>query len=43
MLVPMKHRYESAGVLTMGSPRTLKLVLITSGQPVRFSNALMIL
>jgi len=30
----MKQRYESSGVFTIGSPRTLKLVLMTTGEPV---------
>ena len=30
----MKQRNASSGVLTMGSPRTLKEVLISTGQPV---------
>jgi hypothetical protein len=34
----MKHRKASSGVQTMGSPRTLKLVLTTTGQPVRRLN-----
>ena len=36
MFVRMKHRYASCGVHTIGSPRTLKLVLITIGTPVSF-------
>ena len=43
MFVNMKHRYASLGVFTMGSPLTLKLVLIMTGQPVLSLNALMIL
>jgi hypothetical protein len=31
--VPMKQRKASSGVQTIGSLRTLKLVLITIGQP----------
>ena len=31
----MKHRNASSGVQTIGSLRTLKLVLITTGQPVK--------
>ena len=34
MSVPMKQRKASSGVHTIGSPRTLKLVLTTTGQPV---------
>lgn len=34
MFVAMKHSKESSGAQTIGAPRTLKLVLITSGQPV---------
>ena len=34
MSVPMKQRKASAGVQTMGSPRTLKLVFTTTGHPV---------
>ncbi len=34
MSVIMKQRYASSGVHTIGSLRTLKLVLIMSGQPV---------
>jgi hypothetical protein len=30
----MKQRKASSGVPTMGSPRTLKLVFTTTGQPV---------
>jgi len=41
--VPMKHFQASSGVHTMGSPRTLKLVLTRTGHPVsarkRSSNA----
>ena len=33
--VPMKQRKASSGVHTIGSPRTLKLVLTSTGQPVR--------
>ena len=33
--VPMKQRSASCGVQTIGSPRTLKLVLISTGLPVR--------
>ena len=33
--VPMKQRKASSGVHTMGSPRTLKLVLTSTEQPVR--------
>jgi hypothetical protein len=36
--VPMKHRNASSGVHTMGSPRTLKLVFTSTGQPVRRLN-----
>ena len=36
--VPKKQRSASAGVQTIGSPRTLKLVLINTGQPVRCLN-----
>ncbi len=32
---PMKQRKASSGVQTIGSPRTLKLVLTNTGQPVR--------
>jgi hypothetical protein len=35
MSLPMKQRKASSGVQTIGSPRTLKLVLIRIGQPVR--------
>ena len=35
----MKQRHASAGVHTMGSPSTLKLVLTSTGQPVRALNA----
>ena len=38
MLVPMKQRKASSGVPTIGSPRTLKLVLTITGQPVRALN-----
>lgn len=34
----MKHRKASSGVQTIGSPRTLKLVLTRTGQPVRSMN-----
>ena len=34
MSVPMKQRKASSGVQTIGSPRTLKLVLTRHGQPV---------
>ena len=34
MSVPMKQRKASSGVQTIGSPRTLKLVLTMTGQPV---------
>ena len=37
--VPMKQRKASSGVHTIGSPRTLKLVLTSTGQPVRSLNA----
>ena len=37
--VPMKQRNASSGVHTIGSPRTLKLVLTTPEQPVRRLNA----
>src|SRR5258708_22063531 len=37
--VPMKQRKASSGVHTIGSPRTLKLGLTTTGQPVRCLNA----
>ena len=40
MWVRMKHRYASAGVQTIGSPRTLNEVLTTTPQPVSCSNAL---
>ena len=39
MLVAMKQRYACSGAQTIGSPRTLKLVLMSTGQPVRDSNA----
>ena len=32
----MKHRNASSGLHTIGSPRTLKLVLTSTGQPVLF-------
>ena len=32
--MPMKQRKASSGVQTIGSPRTLKLVLTITGQPV---------
>ena len=35
MCVRMKHLKASSGVQTIGSPRTLKLVLMISGVPVR--------
>ena len=34
--VARKQRYASAGVQTIGSPRTLKLVFTRMGQPVRW-------
>ena len=34
MFVEAKQFQASCGVLTIGSPRTLKLVLIRTGQPV---------
>ena len=34
MLVLMKQRKGSSGVQTMGSPLTLKLVLMSTGHPV---------
>ena len=37
--VRMKQVYASEGVQTIGSPRTLKLVLTRTAQPVRRSNA----
>ena len=40
MSVPMKQRKASAGVQTMGSPRTLKLVFTMTGQSVVALNAL---
>ena len=40
MFVDMKHRYACSGSQTIGSPRTLKLVLMITGQPVFCSNAL---
>ena len=33
--VPMKQRKASSGVQTIGSPRTLKQVFTSTGQPVR--------
>ena len=36
--VPIKHRKASSGVQTMGSPRTLKLVFTSTGQPDRDLN-----
>ena len=39
MSVARKQRYASSGVQTIGSPRTLKLVFTSTGQPVRRSNA----
>ncbi len=39
MSLPMKQRNASSGVHTIGSPRTLKLVLTSTGQPVRCLNA----
>jgi hypothetical protein len=39
MPVRRKHASASSGVQTIGSPRTLKLVLIRIGQPVRRSNS----
>ena len=38
--VPMKQRNASSGVHTIGSPRTLKLVFTSTGQPVSSLNAL---
>ena len=38
--VPMRQRKASSGVQTIGSPRTLKLVLTSTGQPVFALNAL---
>jgi hypothetical protein len=35
---PIKHRKEFSGAKTIGSPRTLKLVFISIGQPVRDLN-----
>ena len=40
MSVARKQRYACSGVQTIGSPRTLKLVLIITGQPVFSSNVL---
>jgi hypothetical protein len=37
--LPMKQRKASCGVQTIGSPRTLKLVLISTRQPVRAAKA----
>ena len=37
--VPRKQFQASSGVQTIGSPRTLKDVLMTSGQPVRCRKA----
>jgi hypothetical protein len=34
-VLPIKHRNASSGVQTIGSLRTLKLVLTRTGQPVR--------
>jgi len=42
MRVRMKQRKALSGVQTMGSPRTLKLVLMMTGQPVRSSKALIV-
>ena len=39
MCVRMKQAYASAGVQTIGSPRTLNDVLTMTPQPVRLSNA----
>ena len=39
MPVAWKHRRASCGVQTIGSPRTLKLVFNSTGQPVRSRNA----
>ena len=36
----MKQAKASSGVQTIGSPRTLKLVLTTTGQPVNASKRL---
>ncbi len=41
MLVARKHLYACSGEQTIGSPRTLKLVLMMTGQPVYFSKAFM--
>jgi hypothetical protein len=38
MSVAMKQRYACAGVLTIGSPRMLKLVLMMTAHPVMRSN-----
>src|SRR5205809_5069000 len=40
MWVRMKQRYASAGVQTIGSPRTLNEVFTRTAQPVRRSNSL---
>src|SRR5688572_17263378 len=40
MCVRMKHWYASAGVHTIGSPRTLNEVLTITAHPVRDSNSL---
>jgi hypothetical protein len=37
--VPMKQWNASSGVQTIGSPRTLKLVLTMTGHPERCENA----
>ena len=39
MSLPMKQRKASSGVHTIGSPRTLKLVLTSTGHPVAALNA----
>ena len=39
MSVLIKQLHASSGVLTMGSPLTLKLVFTNTEQPVRFLNA----
>jgi hypothetical protein len=38
--LPMKQRKASSGVHTIGSPRTLKLVFTSTGQPVTLLKAL---
>ena len=40
MSVPMKQRYASSGVQTIGSPRILKLVFTITGQPVHLQSPL---